>query len=442
MDNIQNNQSIHEEKSQQSKNSFFSPTSPNLRWASRFWWIGLVILLVIIIILIFVLTDNKVINNKLKTLISDIPPCPGDLSGIFTYQLVEVDQIAALIPLGNVNGSDHILPVDHVYFKSYPIEENKHLAVYAPSDMTITQLTMHKVVDNEGNTVAHEHDYAIDAEVCAGLKVWMLAINELAPNLQSAFDNGDKRHDEGKINQNEIAINDTFNTSYKIKAGELLGYTGQKGNGSSIEISIINENQEPDPIVDWDYYVDADRRSGIMCFADLYAGSQKQELYGKFGNYTNPLEGDKNMNVSNAVFIPRTIEPRCGEVIQNIVGTIQGDWFYGKPRSENENMEGEGKVISFIHLNTDPDIGVISIAGTITESAMSVYYEPSHTGTINRESSEVQADGNIYCYKVENQDITGRILVKLIDDHLLKVEYQNGTCGTKESFISPFEYQR
>lgn len=426
---------------------FFNSTLLRFRWVKKFWWLILIILILIVGILVFFKKPIKNIEKSIKSVFSDFPVCPTNLSGLFTYQLVDPNQIAALIPLGNVNGSDHILPVDHVYLHSYPTEENKHLPVYAPADMTITQLTMHKVVDKQGMIVAHEHDYAIDAEICQGLKVWILAINELSPVLQSAFDQGDKRHEEGEINSNEIAVNDSFEIDYKIKAGELLGYTGEKGNGSAIEISIINENQEPDPIVDWDYYSDADRRSGIICFADLYTGSQKDELNNKFGDYISESEDkekdikDNPVSQTDYVFKQRTVEPVCGQVIQNSVGTIQGDWFLNKPKKEHENLEGEGKAITFIHKNTDPSRGVISISGTITDHPLMLEYQPTHSGIIDREPSEVTADGKIYCYN-NNRDSVRKFLVQLMDDHHLKIEQQDGICQMGESFENPFTFER
>lgn len=415
---------------------------PKKPFIKRFWWLILILFIFIAGAAFFVLGQDK--NNNSKRTSSNLPKCPSNLSGVFTNQLVDTNQIAALTPLGNVNGSDHILPVDHVYFRSFPTEQNKHLGVNAPADMTITALTMHKVIDHQGNTVAHEHDYAIDAEVCSGLKVWILAINELSPTLQTTFDNGKKHHEEGDINKDEIAVNDTLNLTYKIKAGELMGYTGQKGNGSSIEISIINKNQKPNPIVDWNYYSDADRRGGIMCFADLYTGDLKNAIYQKFGDY--PVMNDERIEEykskglpTQAVFTPRTVEPRCGEVIQNIVGTIQGDWFYGKPKSKRENLEGEGKALTFIHKNIDPKIGIISIAGTITQKPELMEYAPTHSGTINREPSEVKADGKIYCYGLRTND---KVILQLLGDHQLKIEHQSGTCSTNEKFNKPYTYER
>jgi hypothetical protein len=72
-------------------------------------------------------------------------------------------------------------------------------------------------------------------------------------------------------------------------------------------------------------------------------------------------------------------------------------------------------------------------------------YIPNHSGFINREPSEVRADGNTYCYEPQDNlwfTVGGKILVQLIDDHTLKVEHKEGSCNDNESFITPFVYER
>jgi hypothetical protein len=156
----------------------------------------------------------------------------------------------------------------------------------------------------------------------------------------------------------------------------------------------------------------------------------KNQLYVKFGS----LDDQKG-------FIRRTIEPVCGTIYQNIPGTILGDWFYGKPQG-NENLESHGRVLAFLHLNTDPTQGVISVAGTVTDRPFSVSFNPVHTGTINREPGEVKADGNVYCYNINTRDFNGKILTQLVDEHHLKVEYQKGVCSEENTFVKSFTFER
>jgi hypothetical protein len=83
-------------------------------------------------------------------------------------------------------------------------------------------------------------------------------------------------------------------------------------------------------------------------------------------------------------------------------------------------------------------------------------FTPAHSGIINREFSEVNADNKIYCYQSDdnfdgsylNEDgktITKegfKYLLQLVDDTHLKAEVQSGVCGIRELFKNPDKFER
>jgi len=107
-----------------------------------------------------------------------------------------------------------------------------------------------------------------------------------------------------------------------------------------------------------------------------------------------------------------------------------------------ESIHGKG--LAFIHDNFDPTIANLSVGGTIINPGV-IQFKPNHTGLINREFSEVKADGDIYCYNSPGtwwQKDIGKILVQLVNNETVKVEYQKGTRDSSKKFITPTTYNR
>ncbi|MBI2133622.1 hypothetical protein HYU11_02980 [Candidatus Woesearchaeota archaeon] len=165
------------------------------------------------------------------------------------------------------------------------------------------------------------------------------------------------------------------------------------------------------------------RTAYTACPIDYFPSPLKEELYEKF---------------------TRTVPPRCGEVMQDLSGTIQGNWIVKDKRTSPT----DDVLLGIVHDNIDPSIGVVGIAGTLTNHG-SIDFVPQHEGFINREPSEVRADGNIYCYQSGSHrqvsiapPISGRILIQLADDISLKAEHQEKSCDESFYFYSPILYER
>ena len=75
-------------------------------------------------------------------------------------------------------------------------------------------------------------------------------------------------------------------------------------------------------------------------------------------------------------------------------------------------------------------------------------YNPKNSGFVNRKSSDVTADGNVYCYNADvlekNQQSLppGKIIVQMTSETELKIEHLIGSCSESIAFQNPTTYNR
>ena len=397
---------------------------------------GFAAILLLVTILVVAVVGILIFNPGVKEKLGVYPTCPGNLSGVLTYPLIDLKVVAAILPLGNISPPGHTSPADHNYFDGVSSDK---VAVYAPADGWITNITTILAKDEKTGKY-NNRGITIDIEICKGLTLTFANLTEASSILKDNWpknDNGCK-YDIVKPGHTYTEGQCYFHSNIKVKAGDLLGYTqsdpAQPGSTFlGFEIWAANYNVKPDANVNWDYYQD-DRRAHIMCTFDLYSGDLKNQFYLKLGG----------IDQKSGKFTPRTIAPLCGQVNQDMVGTIQGMWFSGKPKEKNDSVEFRNGGLAFMHNNVDPTLGEISTGGDLNGGKATIgFFSPVHSGLVNREPSEVKADGNIYCYNARSADFQGKLfLVQLIDNHHIKAEIQNGTCDGVHSFIKPFSYER
>jgi hypothetical protein len=402
--------------------------------------IVLVILLVSIGLVLFASKPGGSDSVSVSKIISEVnltksgyPKCPTNLTGILTAPLMNPENIAALTPLGNVNPPGHTSPVDHIYFQS---KETGKIPLYAPANSWITQLTEISYKDNSGKYVPAE--YVLSYTICRGLVLTFASYTKFVPRFRNELaklSTDGCQSDIAKIGHDKLERQCYFKLNYQVKSGDLVGYVQKTSDGKlPFEVWAFNYNVRSRTDIDWAFYKKgSDNYTHSFCLFELYTGVLRSTYFDKFGS------SDENGNG----FRPRTIEPICGTINQDIVGTIQGMWF-GENDKNNGNLEGEGKGLAFIHNNIDPTFAEISVGGNFMKTGV-VQFKPAHNGVINREFSEVKADDKVYCYDNLGNGIDndgGKILVRLVDDHRLNVEHQIGTCSTNEAFQKPFTYYR
>ena len=439
----------------------FCPTSPWLRGVK---WIGLLIIIVLLgatwAVMTFVVhpkgSGGSMIDN-IKTATGNYPKCPSNLSGILTYQLMDPKYIGAMIPLGNVAPPGHTSPVDHIYFEA---NTDGHIPLYAPADGWITHVMANSTKKDAGSDYVFD-SYVITYTICDGLVLDFAGYTGINQSLQDELA---KHSDECKSGITKVGHDDAGeqqcdyqDLNFKVTSGETIGYTertktAEGGYNLPFEIWTADYNLPSPAQTDWSYYGD-DRYAHNYCTFDLYSGDLKNQFDAKFGDYNTPSvkNSDGTLVPGTAVFKPRTVAPLCGTLDQDVVGTIQGMWFSHKPDPKGyANVDATGQGISFLHNNIDPTKGEVVVGGELSNNIAGILeFDPTHSGTVNREPSEIKADGSIYCYPghiqtldAQNNSFDGKILVQLVDDHHLKVENQSGTCGASESFKTAYNFSR
>jgi len=425
----------------------------NFSQRKKWFLIIAIVLVVFIAVAIRFIFGKANANNAVYDLL--LPDCPADLSGLLTSPIIPVDSLQNLTPLGNSNPPGHTFPVDHVYF-NHNIKTSPATSVYVPGNGRLIKIQDETGYDASG--IVMRHAYLVEIALCKGVAIQLSANADLSPEFSRILQNtsGQKCKEVGGKHDNEKTIKQcSYEISVAVNAGDLMLTTTP---GDFPEVWAFNYNTTPRSDVDWKRY-DYSDYPYAFCLFDLYQGELKDQYYSKFGLSIIHKEAEKEKafgqgkQVQVDQFVPRTIKPICGEINQNRVGTVQGDWFGASyDPSLEKTSEYNGTDLALIHSNFNPTYGRLTVGGNIISSAGVFEFIPNHTGTYNREFSEVTAGGSVYCYdgKSNSGDMVEAVwtnydkkfLLQLTDNCHLKIEAQDGTCGLHEKFVNPITYDR
>lgn len=382
---------------------------------------------------------------------SSLPDCPADLSGIFTHEVFDLAEVDQVMPLGMLSPGGHTIPTDHMNIAHFG---TKRIAIYSPGDVTLTFMDDKITYDAETNQKLHD-DYSVEIAPCKGISVWLNHFSELEPKILEAFTTQERWCDTGKYH-----FGDDMTTYYspcqtamnvKLSSGELMGYVGKMAGGivtaaTGIDLGAYNFNTAPHAFANPSRYEGGNLHS--FCGIDLFSQPIKDIYYSKLGD----LVAD-GRTVS---MVPRVGEPKCGTDMQDVPGTLAGNWFVGT--SDDGGVTRTQYQLALVHTLANANIEQISLQGQIELGGnTSLKFIPKNNGTINREWSKVTPGDQIYCYQNDNyldanlgigkdgkpmQEGAGKFLIELIDETHLHIEKQYGICGADEKFVNPFTYER
>lgn len=325
--------------------------------------------------------------------VSALTECTDQL---FTVSPVDLDQVYDITPLGNLNPPEHTLPTEHMYLHL----TSQGIPLRAPADIRITGIS------STSNHETNEQDYSLEFSLCKDVHGYFIHLKKIEPELQEyLLDCRGNVYGGGKYEHCWT------NISHDVTAGEVLGTVGNEMQ-TNFDFGVYDYRTTLD-------YANPPRYSGrslhITCPIELFDDATKSEFYSK---------------------ISRTADPKCGEVMQDVKDTLQGNWFFedvkiGQPSEWTQHL-------SFAHDNSDPSKAVISIGGVFTDASRWIF-TPKDSGFVDREFRNVTSDGNIYCY---DQGQPGRILLQLTSETELKIEQQEGSCAGSFAFNNPVVYNR
>ncbi|MFY9484661.1 MAG: hypothetical protein WAP74_03535 [Patescibacteria group bacterium] len=389
----------------------------------------IVVGLVVILVAVFFTMVVGELRRRTPKLVNTIggPECaPG---GMFTASPIAPTDFLSITPLGNLSPPDHTVPTDHIYVV---IKENNTIdpaydrPVRAPGDIVVQSIN-HNTAKKQG--AVWSDDYALDITACKDVRLNFGHVTSISPQLQAAFEAARPSCDTQVPRPGDDYTYCRAQLNYAMKAGEIIGTAGG-GTATGLDIQAVDRRQSGKPYANPKRY-----RSDALhfvCPLDLFDEATKATLYEKLGSSRTK----------------RTIEPRCGEVNQDVPGTAQGDWITGVKASDLIDQPGNwDKSIALVHDNFDPSVGIASIGGVIG-SPTKIAFMPKHEGTINREFSEVKPDGTVYCYQTDAQPGSGNIarsgslLIQLTNATTMQVELTQASCSGSGSFSKPTTYER
>lgn len=167
-----------------------------------------------------------------------------------------------------------------------------------------------------------------------------------------------------------------------------------------------------------------------VCPYDLFSSELKNHLY--------QFIGSNNQR--------RVIEPICGTIAQDIPGTVQGNWYLGKGKSDE--LERQGKMVALIHDNVDPKLGLVVLGETFNK----IVFSPTNSGLINREFAQITAGQEIYCYQPDavgsrvsygtQGQFKGSVIIRLPSVSELDIEVRQQDCNHSITFTNPTRFIR
>ena len=365
---------------------------------------------------------SKVVNNAnanysaINGTVFDAPPLPscGSNMALFTSAPVTDPTFVSINPIGHVFPPGHTFPADHAYF-GFTTGVSPNINLYAPGDGWVTQVIALYGVGNSPD------GYVINFSPCAEVTLMNLSVNTLAPALL---------HPSGPVSTSCSSFGENFpgavascvtTMQLPVKAGDLLG------NGGLVDFG---------PIIDTRFqlsgFIDPGRHdlNRGFCPVNYFTPSLKAA-------YTAIL------GVNNGTtFIPRTTPPLCGTIVQDLAGTVQGDWFFPGASYPPDNPH-----LALIHDSVYPSTGTFSSGTSIPGFVGAWDFFPKQAADNTRIDYDFSLvnDTEIYCYDsfliafsngagVPDPNLVGDILLMQLSGpslDTLKIELQTpGTpCG-------------
>jgi hypothetical protein len=313
---------------------------------------------------------------------------------LLTVSPLDLEKVVGITPLGNLNPPEHTLPTMHTYWET----NEKGLDVVAPGNITITRMMTTKYLADGSE------DYGITFKLCQERYGYFLHVKEIIEELEQSTTNP-YCHSSDEYEWCSYDLN------YEVSAGTVIGKAGE-GDHSMLDFGMYDydinmEHANPERYTT--------HRPNVICPIEMFEETVKEEIYNKVG---------------------RTAEPICGEVMQDVPGTLQGNWFHGQGEADMpDNWEKE---LALAWDNHEGRKQVISIGGVFTQAGR-LMFTPTTSGIVNRYFGTVR-DDNVYCY--DGEGMNGRILVQLVDENTLLVEHQVGSCEGTFEFENATEYKR
>ncbi|MBI2583508.1 MAG: hypothetical protein HYW25_02475 [Candidatus Aenigmarchaeota archaeon] len=319
----------------------------------------------------------------------------------FTAAPVDLGRIVEITPLGNLGPPGHTFPTEHTFFHiSAGGATTQTISLNSPADMHITLISFSHGITQD------PVDYTIYFALCKDVVGYFNHVKEISADLQKIIDENECMF-QGESKSTRCNVQ----TLEPIEANSPMGKVGRlQGNFDFGVLDLRKTNNFANPSR---YGM---RSLHIQCPFDYYDEAMQKQFFD---------------------LIERNDAQQCGVVMQDVPGTLKGNWFFGNSRADIGT--DWDKHLAFVQDNEDPATSVISVGGTFADAGKWEFSAGS-AGTVNRAFDQVKPDGKVYCYEAQGQ--SGRIIVQLTGETELKIEKQSESCAGSFAFSSPAVYGR
>ncbi len=381
----------------------------------------------LLLILVFCISSSCSKNNSDTT--TSCSPRPavascGTNNQLFGALPVAAAEIQGWVPLGQMSPTPHLLPTDHQYL--YIVHDGVPLV--APGNVTVTEAT------RSTYSVSGVTDYKIKFLACSEVQGLFVHVVSIDPSLLSQMGNFDQNCFSYISGANTISTCSTSATAISVNQGVTIGTAKNSAGGmTALDFTVwdsrtaaqVYSNTTRNTISACDGF----DRYHIVPSSDYFTASLLPTIAGKLGSYDGITQ--------------RTVAPIGGRLNYDVANTAQGYWY--SPVVAGTSPEDSH--LSLAPDNVNPNQQVIS-AGISQPNgylANPNIFTPTNSGTTNRNFSQVNANGQIYCY--EFTPFSKVFLIQMLSSISIKVEYKTGfaSCATAAPFVfgsNTFIYER
>ena len=340
----------------------------------------------------------------------------------FTRALVEPADLVEVSPLAYVSPPGKTFPTPHLGFSTFwepGMVGADPAPVWAPGEIVVTEVAFVRYSNPQTGEVFLE-DYALRFQPCRQILMYLGHLSELAP---AVLDSVGPIPGPGAECREPYMANHTRvegclkRTEFRISAGDRLGTMGGAGQ-SAMDVGLYDHTRPPLP------YVNPERNAGGGMLNNNYIACPL--------DYFVPV-----LRSAYLALNPRTAPPRCGEMMQDVAGTLQGRWFV-------DDQPADDRHAGFFMDWLDPGLLIVAMghsvpsipAGGYNFRAVSPAEAPAR---VNPAFRDVTPGPDIYCF--ERREDGGRWLRDLViliqlpaDDHVLVEGVPRTTCGDPEGW--------
>lgn len=337
----------------------------------------------------------------------EIPAC-GKRQKLYTLPPLDLDDVAHIIPLGNVSPTAHTFPTAHLYWHirrtvpGDPSSPTVSAPVVAPGEVWVTSISSSENLDR--GTL----DYSMRFSPCAEHRAYFIHLTTLDSRLAAQMTEPLRCNEY--VTGGERWRQCTKDLSLAMAAGDPVGTAGGAADRNALDFGAADYRVEPAVYANADRWAERPDQLALVCALDYYARATRKRLRALLGDGTTR----------------RVDRPRCGQVAQDVPGSLQGVWFL----AGTEGLAPEDDHLALVHDNVDPDRGVFSVGNSVRRSGLdpaTYYFDPVRTGEVNRDFDRVRKRGRVYCYETSRRfaqptDPATVILAALIDRSTLRLE--------------------